>query len=154
MWNINRALQIASVSGAACVVGITFMKNHIAGKLSELECYKTSVAMLRSHEGAVRLLGEPIHEGKIDLTDTENTRTRPYRAKMKVPLRGSKQRGELYLWAERNNTASPWDVLRVELVLEQKKDMKLVVYADPRHGAEYVLDFDVDRVPDPASSRW
>ncbi|CAN7937384.1 unnamed protein product, partial [Ixodes hexagonus] len=147
MAKVNRLLKYASFTGLATVGGIICFQNYVAKKLTENEYYKTSLSMLRSHKEAVRLLGEPVIERNIDLADSKGTTTRPYRARMKVPLRGSKQSGELYLWAQRPGLEEPWDVLRLELGLKAHKDRRLVVYAKPGYDADYVRNFDVDAEP-------
>ncbi|KAL1443617.1 hypothetical protein MTO96_045923, partial [Rhipicephalus appendiculatus] len=68
-----------------------------------------------------------------------------------VPVQGSKQRGELYLWAERHALDVPWELLRLELGLEAHKDKRLLVYCNPNYAKDYVKDFDVDVMPLAAS---
>ncbi|KAM7299411.1 hypothetical protein ISCGN_019977 [Ixodes scapularis] len=148
MTTVNKLLKYASFGGLATVGGILGLQKYVAMKLTELEYYKTSLAMLRNHKEAVKLLGEPVRERNIDVGDSKSTTTRPYRARMKVPLSGSKQSGDLYLWAQRRTLQDSWEVLRLELGLQTLKDKRLLVYANPGYGVDYVRNFDVDAVPD------
>ncbi|KAH6941959.1 hypothetical protein HPB50_025679 [Hyalomma asiaticum] len=145
--SMSRLMQIAGFAGIGLVGCSFWFKNYLAGKMTELEYYKAAVSTLRGNAAAMRLLGEPLKERRIDIGDSAGTRTRPHRAQMKVPVQGSKQQGVLYLWAERPALDMPWELLRLELGLEMHKDKRLLVYYNPKYAKDYVKDFDVDAVP-------
>lgn len=151
MPSLDRLLQIAGISGIGVVCGGFWFKNYLANKMSDLEYYKSAMTTLRGNSAAMRLLGEPIRERRIDIGDMEGTSTRAHRARMKVPIEGSKQRGELYLWAERHALDVPWELLRLELALEKYADKRLLVYTNPKYNKDYVKDFDVDEMPSKAA---
>lgn len=149
--SVNRLLQISGLTGLGLVGSTFWFKNYLANKMTELEYYKVAMSTLQGNAAAMRLLGEPLKERRIDISDTDGTKTRPHRAHMKVPVQGSKQRGELYLWAERHALDVPWELLRLELGLEAHKDKRLLVYYNPKYAKDYVKDFDVDVMPVAAS---
>ncbi|KAH8035984.1 hypothetical protein HPB51_014341 [Rhipicephalus microplus] len=150
--SFNRLLQISGLVGIGLVGSTFWFKNYLANKMTELEYYKIAMSTLQGNAAAMRLLGEPLKERRIDISDTDGTKTRPHRAQMKVPIQGSKQRGELYLWAERHALDVPWELLRLELGLEAHRDKRLLVYYNPKYAKDYVKDFDVDTMPLVAST--
>ncbi|XP_050023794.1 uncharacterized protein [Dermacentor andersoni] len=145
--SLSQLVQISGWTGIGLVCTTFLFKNYLGYKMTELEYYKIAMSTLRGNAAAMKLLGEPLKEHRIDISDTTSTSTRPHRAQMKVPVQGSKQRGELYLWAERHALDVPWELLRLELGLEAHKDKRLLVYYNPKYAMDYVKDFDVDVVP-------
>lgn len=97
--------------------------------------------ILRDNAAAMKLLGEPVRERLVDLGEMDVSDSR---AKVKVPLRGSRQRGDLYLWAERPDKVSDWDVIRLELALQEVPGQRLLVYANPEYAGDYTKAFDAN----------
>ncbi|XP_077499238.1 uncharacterized protein LOC144111398 [Amblyomma americanum] len=147
MPSLDRLVQAAGVAGIGIVCTSFWFKHYLGNKMSDLDYYKKAMKTLRGNSAAMQLLGEPVKELRIDIGDSASTSTRPHRARMKVPVKGSKQRGEVYLWAERHALDVPWELLRLELGLEQHKDKRLLVYANPKYAKDYVQNFDVDVLP-------
>uniref|UniRef100_A0A023FN96 Putative cytochrome oxidase complex assembly protein 1 n=1 Tax=Amblyomma cajennense TaxID=34607 RepID=A0A023FN96_AMBCJ len=150
--SLDRLVQAAGFAGIGIVCSSFWFKHYLGNKMTDLDYYKNAMTTLRGNSAAMKLLGEPIKELRIDIGDSASTSTRPHRARMKVPIKGSKQRGELYLWAERHALDVPWELLRLELGLEQHKDKRLLVYANPKYASDYVQNFDIDVLPAVSSS--
>lgn len=145
--SFDRLVQAAGIAGIGIVCSSFWFKNYVGNKMTDLDYYKNAMITLRGSSAAMKLLGEPLKEHRIDIGDSKGTTTRPHRARMKVPIAGSKQRGELYLWAERHALDVPWELLRLELGLEQHKDKRLLVYTNPKYAKDYVQNFDIDALP-------
>uniref|UniRef100_G3MT48 Cytochrome c oxidase assembly factor 1 homolog n=1 Tax=Amblyomma maculatum TaxID=34609 RepID=G3MT48_AMBMU len=145
--SLDNLVRAVGIAGIGIVCSSFWFKQYLTDKMTDLDYYKNAMATLRGSSAAMKLLGEPVKEHRIDIGDTASTTTRPHRAQMKVPVQGSKQSGELYLWAERHALDVPWELLRLELSLEQHKDKRLLVYTNPKYAKDYVQNFDVDALP-------
>jgi len=88
--------------------------------------FTESMRLLHAHSGAVALLGEPIRDGKLDLGSPADNFCREGKAQFRVPVRGVKDQGHLYLWATRQTDT--WQVDRLELELSDIAGCRLLVH--------------------------
>ncbi|GLV42189.1 uncharacterized protein CBL_03776 [Carabus blaptoides fortunei] len=123
----NRTLiKIASIGGIiTCTTGV-LMQWKIKDRVRQTEYYKEAFKTLRSHSGAVSLLGEPIKEGDFSLRNKDN-HCNDSAAHFQVNVKGPKQTGTLYFWADKNNTSDKWNISRIELGLEKEPDRRLLI---------------------------
>ncbi|XP_023020420.1 cytochrome c oxidase assembly factor 1 homolog [Leptinotarsa decemlineata] len=121
-------VKIGAIGGVATVTMGLLFKNKLNNNVKATDFYKNALKLVRSHPGAVNLLGEPIKDLRIDVGNEKDNFTKGDFAQYKVPLKGSKQRGTLYFWAERD-VNEKWLVNRVELELKNIPDKRLLIKA-------------------------
>lgn len=120
-------VKIGAVGGIATVTMGLLLRNKINFNIRQTDYYKDALKALRQHNGATYLLGEPIRDRSIDVSDLETNFTKTNYAQYKVPLKGSKKSGYLYFWAERNSEQEKWDVVRMELELAGDSSKRLLI---------------------------
>lgn len=76
--------------------------------------------------GSVQYLGEPIKEIGFDLGDTERNYCDGKWAQFEVSVKGPKDKGTVYFWAQRADDQQ-WIVNRLELELNSMPDKRLIV---------------------------
>lgn len=76
--------------------------------------------------GCVKYLGEPIKEVGFDLADPEHNFCDGTKAQFEVRVRGPKDKGRMYFWAERADSEG-WIVKRLEVELKSVPDKRLIV---------------------------
>nr|CAI5867817.1 unnamed protein product [Callosobruchus analis] len=120
-------VKIASIGGFATVTMGILAKNKVTDNIKQTDFYKEALKTVRGHKGVVYLLGEPIKDLKIEIDDTERNYFKGNIAKYEVPVKGSKKRGKVYFWAEKNEKEGKWLVKRIELELNDDKSKRLLV---------------------------
>ncbi|KAB0803927.1 hypothetical protein PPYR_00897 [Photinus pyralis] len=127
----NRTLmKIAALGGFATAAMGYALRSKINENISHTEYFKEAMQITHNHPGVVYLLGKPLKVGKIDVTDTENNWTKTLSAHYEVPVKGAKQKGTLYFWAERESELDKWSVNRIELQLANDTSKRLLVKGD------------------------
>lgn len=123
----NRTLiKIASIGGIiTCTTGI-LMQWKVKDRVRQADYYKEAFKTLRSHSGAVSLLGEPVKEGDFSLTNKDNY-CNDSKAHFEVNVKGPKQKGTMYFWANKDETSDKWNISRIELGLESEPDRRLLI---------------------------
>lgn len=124
----NRTLvKIAAIGGiATCTMGF-LARNKIQQNIRDTSFCKDGFKLVRAHPAAVNLLGEPIKVGSINIDDKEKNFCENNKAQYEISLKGSKQKGILYLWAERESDNSQWNVTRLELEAKNIPGKRLVI---------------------------
>lgn len=125
-------VKIGALGGIATVTMGLLFQGKINSNIKATEFYKDALKTLRSHKGAVHLLGEPIKDAMIDIGNEEKNYAKENAAKYEVPVRGPKQRGTLYFWAEKNNPESSWNVYRIELAMANDPSKRLLIKSTSR----------------------
>jgi cytochrome c oxidase assembly factor 1 len=127
----NRTLaQIAAYGGV--IVASTGMLVHwkFQERLKGSEFHKEGMKILRKHQPSVLLLGEPIKAGNIDLgTNTANSCNSTH-AQLEIPVKGPKNKGTLFLWAEKVDPQQNWNIYRMELGLKNDLSRRLMIKND------------------------
>ncbi|KAF4531962.1 hypothetical protein B566_EDAN010209 [Ephemera danica] len=119
--------KIAIYGGAIALGGGFWMKSQIQGRIKSSNYYKLALQQLRSHKGAIALLGEPIRDGDLDLGNSEINHCDGLNAQFHVPVRGPQDKGILHFWALRESTQHSWQVTRSELELKSDASRRLVI---------------------------
>ncbi|XP_017126434.1 uncharacterized protein LOC108145488 [Drosophila elegans] len=110
----NRTLGNICVYGAvASISAVMYMRWKMEDRVRSCEYYKLALKALRNHRGAVGLLGEPIKDSGIDLSNANNN-CNAEMAHFEVSVRGSKDKGTLYFWASHQPDRG-WLIDRLEL---------------------------------------
>ncbi|CAG9821226.1 unnamed protein product [Phaedon cochleariae] len=120
-------VRIGAIGGVATVTMGMLLKNKLNHNIKQTEYYKDALKTLRSHPGAVYLLGEPIKDLGIEVGNERDNFTKGNYAQYRVPLKGMKQRGTLYFWAERVDTQKEWIVNRMELEVAEYTDRRMLI---------------------------
>ncbi|KAJ8930976.1 hypothetical protein NQ314_016173 [Rhamnusium bicolor] len=120
-------VKIGAIGGVATVTMGLLLEGKIQNNIKATEYYKDALRTLRSHKGAVYLLGEPIKDKGIDIRNENKNYTKQNIASYEVPIVGSKQKGILYFSAERENCDSSWIVNRIELELANDSTRRLLI---------------------------
>lgn len=106
-------------------MGLLYHKK-IKDTIREQEYYKDAIKTLRSHKGAVTLLGEPIKEGRLNIGSSSNY-CNNLEAHFEVPVKGPNQKGKIFFWASRKSDDDNWLVKRIELELRNEPDRRLLI---------------------------
>lgn len=118
-------LQKIAVAGGFIVISTSFyFERKIVDGIKEREHYKLALQILRSHYGAMSLLGEPVEDLRFRLSNKENVCDFK-NARLLVPVKGTKQYGVYYYWA--NNIEDHWKITKAELELGDDKMKRLVI---------------------------
>jgi hypothetical protein len=93
-----------------------------------------AVDMLQNNPQAVEVIGRPVHAGSINPVDAFHNYVMNGRGRMRIPVQGSKGKGELDVWATRDtHNDMNWAINRLELELEDIKNGKFVLFDDKKY---------------------
>lgn len=122
-------MKIGVFGGVATVVMGFLARSKIEDNVKSSPFYKDALKLVRAHPAAVHLLGEPIKAGYIDVGNQRKNKIEGDNAEFEVPLKGSKQKGNLFIFAvkEREGDSEHWSLKRVELEVADRPNKKLVV---------------------------
>ena len=127
-------LKLFDLVGIAGLVGIVgagtslVLVNKTRTKVMKQEYYTKAFKVLEQNTAAMDLIGGPIKKYRVDLSDSINNRFEELSTKLKVPFKGTKRSGNLFVWADRQQTDSHWDIKHLELILDDINDKKIIVY--------------------------
>jgi cytochrome c oxidase assembly factor 1 len=127
----NKTLaKIAAYGGL--LVASTGMLVHwkLQARLKDSEFHKEAMKILRNHRPSVSLLGEPIKSGNVDIGNTTTNVCDATHAQLEIPVKGPKNKGTLFFWAERVDPEQKWNVYRMELGLKNDPNRRLLVKND------------------------
>ncbi|KAH9508569.1 cytochrome oxidase assembly protein 1 [Bulinus truncatus] len=91
------------------------MENRIQNNFRQQDYYTKPILMLQSYEPASQFLGRPIYSGKLTLSDTDKLYVDGLTAKLEIPLKGSKDKGTLYVLASREKLGDGWNIDQLDL---------------------------------------
>ncbi|CAO1341163.1 unnamed protein product [Diamesa tonsa] len=120
----NRTLaKAATYLAVGGFTSIMWMRFQLQDKIRKQEYFKESMKLLRSHKGAIQVLGEPIKDAGFDIGQPNYADSE--KAHFEVKVKGSKERGALFFWSER--IEDKWNITRAELELKNDPDKRLVI---------------------------
>lgn len=122
-------MKIGIFGGVATVVMGFLARGKIEDNVKSSPFYKNAIKLVRAHPAAVHLLGEPIKAGYIDVGNQRKNKIEGATAQFEVPLKGSKQKGNLFVYAVREGEgdAERWSLKKVELEVADRPNKKLLV---------------------------
>lgn len=118
-------VRIAALGGMATICMGLLTKFKISDNIKQTDYCKEALATLRKHKGALSLLGHPIKDLTVNVENHSKNFTKGDVAQYEIPVCGSKQKGTLYFWAERQQ--SQWVVTRIELELKNDPYKRLLI---------------------------
>ena len=118
-------VKIGAIGGVITVSMGMALRRKVNENIRQTEYYKEALKTVRSNQSAVYLLGEPMKEGRIQIDDAEKNFTKVDTAHYEVPIKGPKQKGVIYFWA--NKLDSGWTVNRIELGLDNEPNRRLLI---------------------------
>lgn len=89
-------LSLVGFTGCVWIYLKTKMKDH--EKLKSTTCYKEALAAMRSHNGAIKYLGQPIEDRTMYVSSVEDISDEIRKTEVNVEVKGSKNFGRLYFW--------------------------------------------------------
>ncbi|CAH0552136.1 unnamed protein product [Brassicogethes aeneus] len=120
-------VKIAAIGGMATVTMGLALRFQTNNKIKESPFCKEALKEVRSHKAAVHLLGEPIKDRMIRVDERAKNYVIDNSGKYEIPLSGSKRKGVLHLWLNRNDDKSDWDIQRMELGVDNQPDKRLIL---------------------------
>uniref|UniRef100_A0A182PDS0 Cytochrome c oxidase assembly factor 1 homolog n=1 Tax=Anopheles epiroticus TaxID=199890 RepID=A0A182PDS0_9DIPT len=125
MVSLKTLTKAATYIAVGGITAAMIMKVKLEDKIRSQPYYKESLKLLRTHPGAVQLLGEPIKDLSFDLGEETKKFGDGKVDSFAVPVRGTKTRGKYYFWAEMEEDR--WVIRRAELELNNEPDRRLLI---------------------------
>ncbi|CAG0886353.1 unnamed protein product [Darwinula stevensoni] len=123
-----QVLKRVAVGGAVAVIATgLYLERRIQLKFSNEEYFRKSMKMLRESVSANIVMDQPIWSGRVNLRDEFNY-ANGLKAKIAIPVKGPKDRGTLYVWAERPDYKDEWTITRLELGLKSEPEKRLLIH--------------------------
>ncbi|CAO1309658.1 unnamed protein product [Diamesa serratosioi] len=120
----NRTLaKAATYLAVGGFTSIMWMRFQLQDKIRKQEYFKESMKMLRSHKGAIQVLGEPIKDAGFDIGHPNYADSE--KAHFEIKVKGSKERGAFFFWSERID--EKWNITKAELELKNDPEKRLVI---------------------------
>lgn len=131
MGKYSGILRLLGLNGFLMCASIWYVnrvKEYANQKLyKSTNIYNEAINTLRSHRGAIHFLGETIEDGNLRiLEEKEEENVTNYH--IKVPVSGTKDKGNMYFWVHRLKTEEDSSILqRIELQLQKQKHRLLIL---------------------------
>uniref|UniRef100_A0A182NJU3 Cytochrome c oxidase assembly factor 1 homolog n=1 Tax=Anopheles dirus TaxID=7168 RepID=A0A182NJU3_9DIPT len=125
MVSLKTLTKAATYIAVGGITAAMIMKVKLEDKIRSQPYYKDSLKLLRSHPGAVQLLGEPIKDLGFDVGEESKKFGGGKIDSFAVPVRGRNTRGKYYFWAELQDDR--WCIRRAELELDSEPDRRLLI---------------------------
>ncbi|XP_053664877.1 uncharacterized protein LOC128714026 [Anopheles marshallii] len=130
MKSVKKLAKAAMYIAFGGITAAMVMKIKLEDKIRSQPYYKDALKLLRSHQGAVQLMGQPIKDLSFDYGEESKKFGGGKIDGFAVPVRGQKTRGKYYFWAEIQE--QEWVISRAELELANEPDRRLLIKADSR----------------------
>ncbi|XP_058835478.1 uncharacterized protein LOC131692443 [Topomyia yanbarensis] len=125
MVAIRTLVKTATYIAIGGITAALIMKGKLEDRVRSQSYYRDSMKVLRSHPGAISLLGEPIKDMGFDFGVESEKYGDGKIDGFAVPVKGSNQRGKYYFWADHQN--DKWIITRAELELDKEPGRRLVI---------------------------
>jgi len=130
-------MDLFGIAGFVGIVGAgvsLVMVNKTRGKIGKQEYYVKAFEVLEQNKTAMDLIGPPITKFRVDLSDAQHNCFEPNFTLMKVPFRGTRRKGNLFVWADKHHSLNNWTIRRLEIIFDDIKDKKVIVYKNPNEN--------------------
>ena len=122
------AVRIGIFGGIGTFILINSIPFIYGKRIRESDHYIQAIQMLYSHPEALKYLGEPITEGRVNVTIPENYGFDEEKMWIKVPVQGPKSKGYLYYDFFKDKKENGLTQLsKVELTIDSLKGYKLLI---------------------------
>lgn len=123
------AVQIALGGGLVTFVMINTVPYITDKKMKETAVYQEAMTMIKNHPEAIKYLGEPIIDGKIQVTNKEMYGSDEEKGWFSVPIKGPKSVGNVYCESrfEKDNEKVKVQLSKVELSIKSVPGFKLMI---------------------------
>lgn len=129
-----KLIKIAAFGGIlTATMGLAY-RSKVENNVKQTDHYKEAMKILRAHKAAISLLGEPIKDCRIEITNDNKNYTKALDSHYEVPVKGPKQRGVMHFWASRKSMNDKFVVDRVELELKNEKDKRLLIKSEQNNN--------------------
>ncbi|XP_015176832.1 PREDICTED: uncharacterized protein LOC107066585 [Polistes dominula] len=133
MISLEALVKIASFTGFAVAGAGYAFRYKIQNELREGKLYKDAMEHLNNHQKALDLLGTPIKEKRINISDPEKNGSTDNTTWLTIPIVGSKNFGELRVEAlitEDSEKKLKADIYKIELKIREMPDKVFVMKDD------------------------
>ncbi|KAL3288032.1 hypothetical protein HHI36_002484 [Cryptolaemus montrouzieri] len=131
-------VKIGAIGGIlTCSMGMA-LQYKLSNNVKQTEFYKESMNLVRHNKAAIHFLGEPIKDATIEMVNSNVNYLTDTEGKYEVKLKGSKQKGKLYIYIkkEKNEGIQNFKLDHVELELKNQPDKRLLI-RNEKHNDEY-----------------
>lgn len=124
MVTLRGLVGIAGLGGM--VTGLTGLTLHtiLQKRVRDSPVYQEAMEKINKHPAVISLLGEPIKSDRIDVGNKNNVLSLRL-STLEVPVYGPKNKGVLYIWADRLTDSDKWNIYRLELKILDSAGGKL-----------------------------
>ncbi|XP_022657508.1 uncharacterized protein LOC111248805 isoform X3 [Varroa destructor] len=99
---IVRLGNVAVLTAVGSCIGLLYMQERTRKKFKQSEYFQKTMRVLLENQSARTLLGEPVIFGNVNLYDPNLFYVTAEKAKLVIPVRGSKRKGVVYSWCVRH----------------------------------------------------
>lgn len=127
-WSL---MELAGVAGIVGMIGSGIslvLVTNARNKVRKQPYYQMAIKTLKQNKAAIDLIGEPFYPKKVDLSDYNNNCFEALSTRLKVPFKGHKKSGHLFVWADRQDVDNDWILRRLEIIFSDISDKKVIVY--------------------------
>lgn len=133
MISLQTLVKIAGFTGFVVAgTGYAF-RYQLQNEIREIKLYKDAMQHLYNHQKALDLLGIPIKEKRVDISDSEKNGSNHNKTWLTIPIMGSKSFGELRVEAlisEDMEKKMKADIYKVELSIREIPGKVFVIKDD------------------------
>lgn len=124
MVTVRGLVGIAGLGGM--ITGLTgyTLHNILQKRVRESPVYQEAMKTINKHPAVISLLGEPVRSDRVNVGSKNNVLSLRL-STLELPVHGPKNKGTLYVWADRLTDSDPWNLYRLELEILDSAGGKL-----------------------------
>lgn len=130
MLSLETLIKIAT-AGGFIIAGTGYtLRFLIQNNIRESEIYKEALKCFYEHKKSVELLGAPVREGRVDISDTEAFGFNDKSKWVTIPLQGSLRKGNLHvqmLLSEQSENLKKYNISKIELKVNDMPNKIFVI---------------------------
>lgn len=130
MLSLETLLKIAT-AGGFIIAGTGYtLRFLIQNKIRESEVYKEALKCFYEHEKSVELLGAPVKEGRVNISNTEELGCDDTSRWVTIPLKGSLRKGKLnvqILLSEQSENLQKYNISKIELKVNDMPNKVFII---------------------------
>lgn len=124
MVTVRGLVGIAGLGGM--VTGLTGYTLHsvLQKRVRDSPVYQEAMRTVNKHPAVISLLGKPVKSDRINVGSKNNVLSLKL-STLELPVYGPKNKGTLYVWADRLTAGDQWNLYRLELEILDSAGGKL-----------------------------